>query len=327
MRGVLRYRAGIMTRGAVERAVAIDLGGTKIRAAEVGPDGTPLVAADVATPTQDPAALLAAVEEVIARCGMRMPPTVVGLGMPGVIDLATGRLTRCQNIPAAEGSPLHELLAQHLDAVVHVDNDVNLAAVGERTAGSATGCDDVVVLSLGTGVGAGIISGGRLLRGTRGLAAEVADLPLFGDPRDAAARRQGVLEQALGSDGLMRRFWSRTGDRGVSDVAELVARCPDDADAAAVIEELAERAATLVLALQAILDPQVVILTGGIGASALVAHRIRAACADLVGDLPAVRVSNLGPAAGLYGAASLARGRTPPWATGRPRRGSNDATG
>lgn len=313
-----------MTIVDVQRAVAIDLGGTKIRAAEVAPDGTPLASADVATPTQDPAALLAAVEEAITRCGMTTPPTVVGLGVPGVVDLATGELTRCQNIPAAEGSPLHELLAQHLGTVVHVDNDVNLAAVGERTAGSAAGCDDIVVLSLGTGVGAGIISGGRLLRGARGLAAEVADLPMFGDPRDAAARRQGVLEQALGSDGLMERFWSRTGDRSVPDVAALVARVPDDVDATAIIAELAERVAILVLALQAVLDPQVVILTGGIGASAPVALRIRAACAELLGSVPTVRISNLGAAAGLYGAAALAQGRTPPWATGRPRSRRND---
>lgn len=304
--------------------VAIDLGGTKIRAARVSDDGRLTPGVDLVTPTDDVSALLAAVSQAVTRCGAGHggdgERTVVGIGMPGVIDRETGRLTRCQNIPAADGLPIHELLAAHLRAEVRVDNDVNLAAVGEQAAGAAAGTEDLVVLSLGTGVGAGIVSGGRLLRGAHGLAAEVADLPLFGDPWDPETRHQGTLERAIGSAGLVRSYLEHGGRGRVRDVEELVGRRDRDPIAAAAVETLAERVAVTILALQALLDPAVVVITGGIGAAAPVAARVQERASELLGGSPEVQISSLGAAAGLHGAGVLSLGGVDPWAVASPPR-------
>lgn len=298
--------------------VAIDLGGTKIRAARLAPEGRLQPAVDVATPTKDLSALLDAIMAAVERCDDRGGATskarIVGLGMPGVVDRHTGLVTRCQNIPAAEGTTMHELLAGRLSAEVRVDNDVNLAALGERVAGQAAGTDDLVVLSLGTGVGAGIISHGQLLRGSRGLAAEIADLPLFGDPWDATDRHQGTLERAIGSVGLLRAYHASGGSVHVATVEELVVR----ADADAVLSTFARQVAVTILALQALVDPAVVVLTGGIGAAPSIVARVRSATRDLLGSVPEVQVSTLGAMAGLHGAAALALGTIPPWVVARP---------
>jgi len=309
--------------GAATR-VAIDLGGTRIRAARVSSDGQLFPGADLATPTDDLSALLAAVAEAVARCGAGHPEegarTVVGMGMPGVIDRATGRLIRCQNIPAADGVAFHDLLAAHLRAEVRLDNDVNLAAVGERSAGAAAGTEDLVVLSLGTGVGAGIVSGGRLLRGAHGLAAEVADLPLFGDPWDPETRFQGPLEQAIGSVGLLRDYCERGGRGQVTDVEQLVGRRDHDPIAAAAIARLAERVVITILALRALLDPAVVVLTGGIGAAPPVVALVQELAGELLGGTLDVQVSALGAAAGLHGAGVLSLGQVEPWVVAHPQR-------
>ena len=298
--------------------VAIDLGGTKIRAAKLSPEGQPHPAVDVATPTTGLRALLDAVAAAVEGCsggtGSTTAEQVIGLGMPGVIDQRTGRLTRCQNLPSAEGAAIHRLMASRLGAEVRVDNDVNLAAVGEQVAGVAAGTDDLVVLSLGTGVGAGIVSHGQLLRGARGLAAEIADLPLFGDPWDPATRRQGTLEQAIGSVGLLDAYHAAGGSVHVDTVEALVAR----PDADAVLTTFARQVAVTILALQALVDPAVVVLTGGIGAAPQIAARVRTATRDLLGPVPEVQVSTLGAMAGLHGAAALALGTVPPWVVARP---------
>src|SRR5690606_17383591 len=94
---------------------------------------------------------------------------------------------------------------------VRFENDANLAAVAEWWRGRAVDRGDVVVVSVGTGIGGGVVSGGRLVRGARGGAGELADLPLAGDPFDRAAQAAGVLEDQVGTAGLLRRYHARGG--------------------------------------------------------------------------------------------------------------------
>lgn len=298
----------------------MDVGGTKIRSAAVDGNGRLGAIHDQPTPATSGGHLLAAIEDAVARClpSREDQPAVVGFGFPGVIDRRTGRLRRCQNLPDLDASPLGDVLAERLHAQILVDNDVNLATIGERWRTDGAAVNDMVVLSLGTGIGAGIISGGRLLRGHQGLAAEIADLPLFGDPRDPSLATQGVFESAVGSVGILRSYHDRGGAAAVTTVAEIVARVDQDANATRTLDELAERIAVGVLALRALVDPELVVLTGGIGAAAPVRRRIRSAVAALPSPMPPVVASALGDRASLVGAAALALGHAEPWVSAAP---------
>ncbi len=300
--------------------MAVDVGGTKIRSASVDGTGRLGPVHDQPTPDSSDHAVMSAIGDAVARCLPHHPGQlpVVGFAFPGVVDLGTGRLRRCQNLPDLDAHPLAEVLANRLDAETLIDNDVNLAAIGETWRTDGPTVDDMVVLSLGTGIGAGIISGGRLLRGHQGLAAEIADLPLFGDPHDPALAAQGIFESAVGSVGILRSYHDRGGAVTVRTVAEVVARADRDAFAAQTLDELAERVAVSVMVLRAIVDPEVVVLTGGIGSAPPVRQRIQAAVAALpYPPLPVVG-SVLGDKAALVGAAALACGRVGPWVSATP---------
>lgn len=283
-------------------------------------DGALLEAEDVPTPTTDADAFLAAVAWAVATVTDDAPTgrLTLGVGVPGVIDPTSGVLLRAQNLGGLARIDLPRALAERLQASVRIDNDVNLAAVGERWRGAGQGCDDLIVLSVGTGVGAGIVSGGRLLRGAHGLAAEVADLPLFGDLRDPRQRAQGVLEAHLGKRGILAAYHSRGGSREVREVSSLLARAASDPEAAATLDEVGERLAITILALTALVDPALVVLTGGIGAQPSVVARTRDALDDLGGEGLELAASELGDRAGLVGAAAVALGSWPAWASAEP---------
>lgn len=120
--------------------------------------------------------IVAAVHEV---AGTRWAEVVgVGVGIPAAVSPSTGVAALAPNIAGLAGRRPAADLTERLGRSVTVDNDVAVALLGEHAHGAAQGCDDVVLFSLGTGVGAAILSGGRLLRGHNGAAGEVADLPL-----------------------------------------------------------------------------------------------------------------------------------------------------
>lgn len=283
-------------------------------------DGTLLEIDDVPTPTTGAAAFLDAVEWAVRTAieHASIAHLTVGIGVPGCIDRATGELVRAQNLAGLASVDLPRALAERLRASVRLDNDVNLAAIGERWRGAGRGHDDLVVLSVGTGVGAGIVSEGRLLRGARGLAAEVGDLPLFGDPRDPRQRAQGVLESHLGKRGILAAYHARGGSREVQEVSAVTARVGQDPAAVATLDEVGERLAITIMALRALVDPAAVILTGGIGSDPGVVERTRAATVELLGDGIEVVASELGDRAALVGAAALSLGSWVPWATAQP---------
>ena len=202
---------------------------------------------------------------VVAEAGVRWSRIVhTVVGSPGVFDPATGRLWHAPNLPGWSKPGLAGQLRDALTPSIAIYNDANLAAVGERDFGVGRDVDSFVWIELGTGVGVGIIIGGELYPGARGAAGEVAYVPLPGDRRPGRSGR-GTLEEATSAAAVVTSA-KRAGMRGqltakrVFDAARV-----GDTKALEAVKAEADRVALLVATLAAVVDPELVVLGGGVG--------------------------------------------------------------
>ena len=219
--------------------------------------------------------------------------TVV-VGVPGVVA-ADGTLQLAENVAGLEGRRFGEELQAALGLRVALENDINLAALGEQWHGVARGVNDFVFLSVGTGMGAGLVLGGELHRGRNGAAGEI-DFALAG--LGAAVDPSGPQVAAL----ALERTGRRTDARGVFDAARR-----GEATAIALVDEVARRIALHVAAIAAVADVELAVLGGGIGANGdLLLGRVARHLADWLPFPPRVAVSTLGDAAVLTGAVAVA---------------------
>lgn len=288
---------------------AADLGGTKVRVAILDPDGA-ILGSDRA-PT-DPggavavAAQIGAMIRALARTTGTSPAQAV-IGVPGVPDAAAGRVLHAQNIPGMDRTDVAGLIAQATGAVVRMENDVNLAALGEWRARQARGVRDMVLVALGTGIGAGIVADGRLLRGATGAAGEVAWLPFGADPFEPESLRAGAFERAVGTHGLAAAWTAAQGAPG--DVPGLFATAAaGDPAAAAIIADLGRMLARGAAALGAVLGTDLVVLGGSIGARPEVVAATAAALPLILPMTMRVEAGLLGPDAPFSGAVALVAG-------------------
>jgi predicted NBD/HSP70 family sugar kinase len=295
-------------------AGAIDLGGSKLHVAIVDLLGE--VIGETIEPT-DPRGgphVLAQIGRLLDALRAGLAPAarqlrLVVLGVPGILHPETGRITVAPNIQGLSDLDVRRALNEHTGAPVVIENDVNLAARGEQWRGHGVGVGNFVFIGLGTGIGMGIIADGHLLRGGRGGAGEVAYLPIGGDPFDTRGFRLGTLENAVGSVAIAERY------AGLADVPEITVRdifarlAAGDGAAAATLEETARLVAAAIAAVVAVLDPELVVLGGGIGARAELTERIRRLLPRCTPFPPRLELSALGNRATLIGAIGVAVGR------------------
>ncbi|MEK6572860.1 MAG: ROK family protein [Chloroflexota bacterium] len=204
--------------------IAIDIGGTNIRAARYTPGGELLARTRYPTPTHEGNG--AVMERLIAAVNDVMPPTpdvkAIGVGAPGPLDPFTGVVLRAPNLPGWVNFPLRDKIASHFKIPTAIGNDANMAAMGEWRFGAGRGHNDVLYLTISTGIGGGVISGGRLVVGARGLATELGHITVAPDGPVCGCGQRGHLE-ALASGpaiGLTARTRLHAGAR--SKVLELV---------------------------------------------------------------------------------------------------------
>jgi len=248
-------------------AVGLDLGGTDLKAARVLADGRiegfgkrPSRAAESAEGPLE--AMTEAVEE-LSR-GRRGDLVGVGLGSPGVIHPDTGALVGSTPHFHHWGAfPLRERLAVRLGSSLAVDNDANLAALGEHRLGAARGARVSITLTVGTGIGAGIIVDGRALHGAWGGAGEIGHLPLG---RGGATCRCGVtdcVEPEASGSGLsaLARAWGMAPPEARTVFAAAAAGEPR---ACAAIETMADRLGAAIGAAVNLINPEVVVVGGGV---------------------------------------------------------------
>ena len=228
----------------------------------------------------------------------------VVLGVPGVIDAETSTLhLATPNIPGLEGRDFGGELAEQLGSSDTLENDVNLAAVGERWAGVARGVDDFAFLSIGTGMGMGLVLGGELHRGTHGAAGEV-DWALAGLAEDVDPSADGVAALAARIAPGDSAETSLAPPYDARDIFAAARR--GDQLGRRVVEEVARRIAANITPIAAVADPALVVLGGGLGANGdLLLAPVRGLLAAWIPYPPRVEISSLGEAAVLMGALAV----------------------
>ncbi|MCX4746317.1 ROK family transcriptional regulator [Kitasatospora sp. NBC_01287] len=189
----------------------------------------------------------------------------VTIGTPGAIDPATGKLRYAPHLPGWHDPRLASELTAALGAPVSIENDVNLAAIAERTLGSAHGCEDFVLLWVGEGIGAAITIGGRLHRGFTGGAGEVGYMPVPGAPvvRNVRRENSGGFQHLAGANAVLalaKKY--RLPGRSAEATIERALATPGAGEE--FLGELANRLATGLAAIVAVIDPELVVLSGGI---------------------------------------------------------------
>jgi predicted NBD/HSP70 family sugar kinase len=231
----------------------------------------------------------------------------IGVASPGVVDQVTRRVTSLAHNISPDGGldPLSAIRAR-FDVPVLIENDVNLAALGESWHGHARGVSSFAFIWIGTGVGMGLVIDGELVRGAHGAAGEIGYLPSSHDPFAARHRLHGGLEDDIGAAGLLATFEARAPGRarGVQDVLALAAS--GDALAREVVDTLAREVGTAIASVVAVVDPELVVMGGEIGASRGLLGPVRDTVASLVPVSPAIESSALGDEAPLHGAVALA---------------------
>ncbi|HEX5206876.1 MAG TPA: ROK family transcriptional regulator [Steroidobacteraceae bacterium] len=228
------------------------------------------------------------------------------LATPGVVNPRTGAIEMAPNITGLGHLNVVGLLSEKLGSPVAIENDINLALLGEIWHGCAQNVANVAFLALGTGVGLGLYVNGQLVRGENGAAGEIGYLPIGGDPLQAEARLQGCLEYQVGAHGIVRRYHEAGGSE-VESAREVFERAQaGDPLATGVIEETARLTALAAATVVATVDPQLIVLGGSVGARTDFADKVARVLLRLAPRPVEIRTSTLGKRAGVVGALSVA---------------------
>lgn len=289
--------------------IGVDLGGTKIRAGIATRSGELL--ADKRTSTSAAGAdVIEQIHTLILQLCHENNVTLdqiaaTGVGGAGVPDATGTTFGLAPNLAALGDIPFSVRLAEVLGHPVTIENDVNVSALGELMAGLGQGRSDFVFISVGTGIGMGIIANGELLRGYRGAAGEIGFLPLGADPLDPANHVRGPLEEVTAGDSVASRFLHTTGSKLSTE--DIFTRAENgDPHALTAIDEEARWLAAGIASINAVLAPELVVLGGGIGTRPDLLPRITSWLVRFGQPHLTVRVSELGHLAPIIGAATIA---------------------
>lgn len=289
-------------------AIGVDLGGTKILAGVVDRDGGIVRRHERMTPVDSQESLVReleiAVEELLSD-----DVAAIGMGVPGPLDLAAGRTFDMVNLPLRD-FPLRDHVAARFGRPVGLDNDANAAAIGEWRAGAGRGATDLVMLTLGTGLGGGVISSGRPFRGRRGAGVELGHVVIVheGRPCQGHCGGRGHLEPYV--TGVAATKLAQDAFGPAADAHRLVRLANEgDEEAREILAGIGRHLGSAMGSFANIFDPQLIVVGGGFGVAAW-EHLIGPADAIMrrealrpMRDEVRVVPAELGTAAGLIGAA------------------------
>ncbi len=309
-------------------AIGVDIGGTKVAGGVVTEDGRVLASARRPTPSHDPALTAAAIADVVAALRSQYDVSAIGIGAAGWIDSARSTVLFAPNL-AWRDEPLKDRLEQLVGLPVVVENDANAAAWAEHRFGAARGQSVVAMITLGTGIGSGLVVAGAVYRGANGIAPEFGHMCVVAGGRRCGCGNRGCWEQyasgkalvreardiasgaPLSAAGLLAAAGGQIG--GIDGPAVTAAAVAGDVAARECFDEVGRWLGTGMSALASALDPSCFVIGGGVAdaGSLLLDPTRRAFEATLPGrgfrPMPSVHLAELGNAAGLIGAADLAR--------------------
>ena len=305
--------------------LAVDVGGTTIKGAVIGPDGT--IRHSLSAPSQADGDPVAAVRSLCAQLnadGVRRgdAPAAIGVVTPGLVDEDAGVVKYAANLNFRD-VPLRALIHDDLGLPVAVGNDARSAGVAEAVAGAARGLDDFLLLPLGTGIAAAIVVRGHPVAGASRAAGEVGHMPVHPGGEQCSCGQRGCLEVYASAGGLARRY-ARLGGPSALDSRAIAAAVGTDPVARQVWDDATLALGTALATLTLTLDPARIVLGGGLAdAGDMFFDPVRAALRDALAwrSPPPVVRSAFGARAALVGAAVLARrvaGRPVPDGWGAP---------
>jgi glucokinase len=292
----------------VRFAIGIDLGGTKIRGGLVAADGTVAVVDEHATDTSNATAIVEQIVALARRLGAGRDLSGVGVGVPGTVEQPTGRLIQAVNLPL-RNIALRTMIGDELAAPVVIENDGNCAALGEHRFGAAAGTTHSVTLTLGTGVGGGIVADGRLFSGARGTGGELGHIVIErnGRPCQGSCPGRGHLEAYCSGTAL----GARGREAGFGDAHDVLRRAARGEEGAlALIDDLSAALGAGLVSLANTLAPDVFVIGGGLGDAGAELILPRAGAILQTQSLPPngdarLVAASLGSDAGMIGAACL----------------------
>ena len=309
-------------------AIGVDLGGTNLRVATIDVAGR--ILQQIRLKTDVRAGREAVLQEISAAVDkLRAPPSSearlagIGLGVPGIIYAEEGRIRESPNLPGWEDYPIREEIEQNLGVRVFLDNDANAAALGEKWMGLGRDVDSLAMLTLGTGVGGGVVQNGRIWHGFLGMAGEFGHITVSPDGPRCGCTNHGCLEQLASATAIVRMAHEAIREGRSPALAQLARECPEltsemvhrkaleGEEAARDIFAVVGRALGIALAdLVNIFNFPLYAITGGVTqawdlfAPVMLAEVERRSFVYRAGGTQIAR-SQLGSEAGLYGAAYL----------------------
>ncbi len=285
--------------------LGVDVGAHRVRAVLADLDGTLHADAEAGLEVADAEQLLRVIGELAS--GLRRSAIeLVIVGSPGIVDPGSGRIRSCPQIEGWEGIEAERVLSELLGISTTVENDVNLATLGELAGGAGQGRTSFAYLNVGSGLGAGLVIDGRLYRGRHGAAGEVGYLAVGADPAAATTTSRGAMEKRLSHEGLVRFARSLDPD-APGDSRELFARARrGDRLGRAVVAEATDALSVCIASVTAVVDLDLVLIGGGIGLqSDVLIEPLRDSTAALVPYPPEILPGALGDQAVLTGAAAI----------------------
>jgi glucokinase len=307
--------------------IGLDIGGTKISGCILDSNGVILARARKGSPAHDPGAIVDEAADLIRELSLEREIDAVGVACAGLIDRTGSTVLFAPNL-AWRDLPLKQLLESALDLPVTIENDANAAAWGEFRFGAAVGTGDMVLVTVGTGIGGGVVTNGVLLRGAFGIAGELGHMRVVPGGVRCGCGNRGCWEQYASGNALVReaRELVVSGTPHAARLSELCAGDPDrltgpdvtraaaEGDPAAIelLSDLGTWIGEGAASVAAILDPELVVLGGGVAEAGglLIDPAVVAFRRQLTGrgHRPEARfvLASLGNDAGMIGAADLA---------------------
>ena len=292
------------------KVIGVDVGGTKILAGVIDADGNVLERFQIASPTASTDELLAGLDQVVEQL---LGPEIaaIGFGIPSSIDQRSGMVLGTVNLPL-QGLCFRQRMHERFELPVGIDNDANVAGIAEWKVGAGRGTNDMVMLTLGTGVGGGLILGGRPYRGSVGAGAELGHMVILRDglPCYGNCTGHGHLE-ALTSGHAATLAARKTLGPDV-DARKLVELgLAGDEPALALLHSIGESLGAAFGSFVNIFNPELIVVGGGFAAAGeliLAPARERMALESLpnMAELTKVVLAELGPDAGMIGAGFVA---------------------
>lgn len=246
--------------------IGVDLGGTNVRVAKVDEQGNLLQVVKEATEIEQ------GVEHVIEKI-IHMIEAIdgygecmgIGMGVPGPVDTKRGVMMMATNLPGFEGYPLAERLSAHFHQPVYVDNDVNVACMGEAMLGAGKECDSVYYVTISTGIGGALVVNHKVISGAHGYAGEVANIIIDRNREKVNFLNVGAVENEASGTALTRKGRERFPKEDIQHAGHVfdLAR-KGDAEAVRLCDEMAYDLAVMFSVIAHVADPEVFVLGGGV---------------------------------------------------------------